>query len=234
MKRLWILFFLPITLFAEPITTRVAAKNGLYDGEKVILTGEVRIENALGVVTADEASLTKSEKGPSEMDFASFELKGKVDVVLESGGRFKCDRVAGDCERLVSHFYGEEQIIYTDARGEIVAREAVVEYVKREGRIQIAKIILLHDVRMVSADREACQYALADRVEYFPQEERILFMGEGKHVLFFDKKKGIELSAEQVRAERVGEREVVQGIGDVSFVFKEEELKSIQERFGIK
>ena len=77
-------------------------------------------------------------------------------------------------------------------------------------------------------NRERPQYALADHVEYFPDEE-LLVMTAKNRVLFYDEERGMELVAYEVRAKRDEDgKESVQGVGDVRFLFEADELEKLR------
>ncbi len=59
--------------------------------------------------------------------------------------------------------------------------------------------------------------------------------GKNNRVLFYDQLKEVQLSAQTVRAQRdpTTKQERMQGVGDVRFVFGQEELAKIKTRFKI-
>ena len=76
---------------------------------------------------------------------------------------------------------------------------------------------------------EKTQYALADHVEFFPDEKVMLFESN-ERVLFYDREKQMQLSAKKVRAHR-GIEDEVRGYGDVRFCFGAEELDKFKQQF---
>ncbi len=208
--------------------TEISSNHVHYDGEKIILTGKVTVRHLMGVVTSERAELRRDLEGKSKIDFPWAELSCGVVATLTDGGKFTCDKVVSDYFKMTSHFTASEQIHYSDGLGELFADDAIVNFEEEKNRVYPTKITLTGHIKMIR-QIPSLQYALADSVEYFPKEETLIFKGD--KVLFFDKAKGLQLSANEVRAKRDGEKESVQGIGEVSFLFKEEELKKLQDQF---
>src|SRR5262249_30835599 len=85
------------------------------------------------------------------------------------------------------------------------------------------------------------QYALADRVEYFPKNQEALFStkGSGRRVLYYDTANDMQVSAPALRIKRdqVTHKDSVKGIGDVRFNFVEHEidqLEQLRKRFALE
>lgn len=93
--------------------------------------------------------------------------------------------------------------------------------------MQATKITLEGNVRMVNG--EQTQFAMADHVEYFPNEKTMIFTSDSR-VYFYDKQKQIQLSAKKVRATR-GEEDEIEGYGDVRFIFGQEEIEQLKRLF---
>lgn len=236
MKFVLFFFFLALPLFASETTT-VSSEMAHYDGKVVTLGGNVTIEHPLGKVTAQKATLTRDEEGKCEVDFPWIDLEDNVQADLTKGSLLQCHKVFIDMVHLTSEFSGKPAIYYRDEVGEIIADKACVDYQKIEGNYKPVKITLLGKVQMKNSGKKETvffQYALADRVEYFPQEAvMILKSEENKRVLFFDPEKEIQLSAKTIRAQRDMDtgKDSVQGFGDVRCIFKQEELDKLKEQF---
>jgi len=133
-----------------------------------------------------------------------------------------------------AHYDGERMILkghvhVVDTMGMIDAEEAQVTTVRHEDQWEATHVLLIGHVKMVND--EQTQFALADRVEIFPQEKVMVFEAHtGERVLFIDRVKNMQLAAHKVRAER-GDKDLVQGYGDVRFVFGTEELEKLKTQF---
>lgn len=115
--------------------------------------------------------------------------------------------------------------------GTIEAAEARLTCETREGKIHPLHCLFSKEVRLTH--REENQYALADRLTYYPDQHKILLEGFEHPVLFFDKNREMHLSAQQIEAiqDPLTHQYEVKGIGKVRFVFSEEELTSLKEKF---
>lgn len=112
--------------------------------------------------------------------------------------------------------------------GEIFANEGFVDCENNKKHLHAKKVTLLGDIRMIN--KKKGQYALADIVEYFPDQGLVILKGE--QVLFYDKNRGVELSAKEVHAKRdENKKESVQGIGDVRFLLDGPEMEKLQKKF---
>lgn len=131
-----------------------------------------------------------------------------------------------------AHYDGKQLILIGNVSvdsemGYIKADKAVIDQIEKDKKITASKITLIGHVRMINGEKT--QYALADHVEFFPNENVMIFESEGR-VLFYDKVKQMQLSAKKVRAHR-GIEDEVQGYGDVRFVFGTEELDRFKKQF---
>lgn len=231
----FLLYLLSSLLIANETdkTTTITANEVEYDGSRILLNGKVTLTNIMGTVKANHAILQRDLLGTCKIDFPYLELFENVEATFSNKGVLHCEKVICNYFTLKSHFTGTNELHYIDERGEIFAREGVVEYEEKGNSIEPLKITLKGNVRLIHKE-PASQYALADILEYYPKEEVVTLKGEeGRRVLFFDRAKGMQMSALEVRAKRNGEegKEAIQGIGDVCFLFKEEELNKLKDRF---
>lgn len=212
--------------------TVVESNEAHYNGRMITLTGRVSVENAMGKVTAEKAVLTRDESGSTKIDFPWIELTCAVTLTLPDGNHLNCDHVFLDYTKMTSHFTGSPQIAYFDERGEVWADEAFIDYIEVEGSIKPTKVRLVDNVQLMYVEND--QYALADLVTYYPDEQLMILEGkENMRVLFFDKQRNMQLSAHTVRALRNPEtnKDSIKGVGDVRFVFRQEELSKLKEQF---
>jgi lipopolysaccharide export system protein LptA len=135
-----------------------------------------------------------------------------------------------------------KQVFFEDAKGEIYADKALIQYRCNDHAVIPYKVILVGNVRIFNrlnaSDDDAAaanQYALADRVDFFPSTKEMVFKAApGHRVLFFDKVNNLEVSAPAVKIirDRSATKEaVVQGMGDVRFSFLEHEFEQLRSKF---
>lgn len=234
-------FLSTLTTYAKEITT-VESDQAHYDGKIVLLTGQVLVENSLGKIIAQTAQLKRDEHGISKIDFPFIELNENVSAQLYNGSILHCHHVSINYDSLSGIFYGNDttQVHYCDDMGEIYANQAQISYAYINGEYKPVKITLIDQVQLINhmkaQEKSQRQYALADRVEYFfDQEEMILQANEGKRVLFFDPVKDMQLAARLVKGHRNYQtgNQAIQGIGDVRLTFKQDELDKLKKSFNI-
>lgn len=236
--RLFLLFLmiaLPCLLRGEEETV-VESKTAHYDGEKITLTGDVSVENAMGRLTAQQAILRRDEMRRTKIDFPWIELSTDVALTLSNGSTVHCQNMSLDYTEMSCLLFGNPQVIYKTEGKEVFADQARIDYEEREGSIKPTKITLTEHVRLVnhgSKEEPSDQYALADCLIYFPDAGFMVLESKTNRVLFYDKERGMQLSARTVHAKRdpLTLKESIQGLGDVRFVFGPEELRKLTDRF---
>lgn len=224
MKYGYLFFLLCSTCFAQETT--IEARSARYEEEKIYLEGNVIIGHVLGAVRAQSALLIRNEASGAPVDFSYLELSQEVVATLSNGAQLEGEKLICDYQKMASTLTGNPQVHYSDDKGEVFANSCSVSYEEKKGKVDVQSLTLVGAVRL---QNKAQQYACGDRLEYFPdKEEIVLFADEGKKVLFFDKAKGVQLSATKIIARG---KESIQGVGEVSFVLKQEELENLKHQF---
>ncbi|MCH9627482.1 MAG: hypothetical protein S4CHLAM2_11230 [Chlamydiales bacterium] len=226
-KWLWFLL-LQATLYSNE--TVVESNDAHYNGSTLTLAGQVVVEHAMGRVHAEKAVLNRDEAGTTKIDFPWIELSEAVCLTLPSGGRMECAAVFLDYTKMTSHFKGEPLVQFISEMGSVYASQADVDYVEVDQSIQPTQVILSDHVQLINA--EADQYALADLVIYYPETQKMVLKGKESRVLFFDKTRNVQISAQTVHAEKnvhTGQ-DSIQGVGDVRFIFSPEELSRLKDQ----
>lgn len=133
-----------------------------------------------------------------------------------------------------------QQVVFQDDLGEIYTDKLTIFYAIVENAPTIDKLLLEGNIRMrgspaiSSRGHNGFQYALADIVEYTPQNQEVLLKSTGSHrVLFFDKLNNLQVSAPAltVRRDKSSNKDSIKGQGDVRFSFLAQELEKFQEFF---
>lgn len=214
----------------------IQAQSVHYDGEIILLSQEVLVENSMGKITAEKAILKKDHEGITKIDFPWVELTGGVVVTLPDGALLTCEQIFLDYTEMHAILTGKPYIVYTDQGKKVYASKSRIDYLEENGKIQLAKVTLIDNVQMENHGSEkdpADQYALADLVTYFPKTNLMIFEGNKNRVLFFDTIRKMELSASSIHATRDVEtnKERIQGKGDVRFLFCMEEAEKLKGQF---
>lgn len=137
-----------------------------------------------------------------------------------------------------------KQVYFQDALGEIYADKVLLDYDYNTcHNIVLRQVTLIGNVRILnrkSQDLEETgtlmQYALADRVEFFPETREMTFSSTGKkRVLFYDKGNNVKVSATALKIKREPgmKSESIQGVGDVRFSFVDKEFDQIRKQFNL-
>jgi len=219
MKKTVLFLLLPFFLHAQELTM-IDSDKAHFDGEKMILSEGVFLEHELGKVSANHAILTPADKNSPFM-FEVAEMSGDVEIEISGMGTIHADRVTVNLAERFAYFEGD-QVHYTDEINQVFADKVTVE---------TEKVFLEGNVKVMSRGGVLLQYILADTAEYFSETKTIVFQSKnGKRVIFFDQPNNIQMSAPGLKVVR-GEKESIQGIGDVRFELIEEELKELKKRF---
>ncbi len=136
-----------------------------------------------------------------------------------------------------------DQVFFEDHQGQIFADSAIIKYGLAGTAIIAKKVTLEGHVRLLNnyavgpeKNSPLAQYALADMVEFFPQENELLFTAKkGQRVLFFDKANDLQVSAPGLKITRdaVTKKDSFKGIGDVRFSLIDHEIAQLKQKFAL-
>lgn len=137
-----------------------------------------------------------------------------------------------------------QQIFFNDRLGEIYADQVILEYEEINYTLSPSKLTLVGNVRLLNRssvnqdETEAfLQYALADRVEFYPKTHEMRMSAvKPTRVLFLDKINNLQVSAPAVKVKRdqAMKKESIQGEGDVRFSFVDNELEKLKKHFALE
>jgi len=114
--RLLLIPFLFLALGAKtPDSGGISSSSASYDGNALILTGQVALNHGLGKMLAEEAVLQKQETG-KEFPFSTIALKRGIQIELQDHARLRCDKADLDFSALQGKLFsgGKEKVVYTD------------------------------------------------------------------------------------------------------------------------
>ncbi|WP_154017789.1 hypothetical protein [Candidatus Protochlamydia phocaeensis] len=191
-------------------------------------------KNIRSIVSSQDTELTYMDSkkgiahrvvccGPVEIDHEKYEMRMQSPTDLQ-----------GEVQE-------GKQIYFENALGDMYADRMHLVYSLESGKMVPAKITLEGHVQMLNRfdghfqeSSSVLQYALADRVEFFPAVQEILLSSSpGSRVLFFDKVNNVKMSAPslKIRHDEKSQKGSIQGIGDVRFTFIEKEMDQLRQRF---
>jgi len=135
----------------------------------------------------------------------------------------------------------EDAVTFKDRLGEVHANRCVIDF---EGEQQVMRHIHLEgDIRILNClklnplDESSKQYALAERVDYYPETgEMLLYAADDARVLFYDQDEEFEVSAPALKIQRNKKplKHAVFGLGDVRFHFADDEKEQLKKRFNVR
>jgi hypothetical protein len=132
---------------------------------------------------------------------------------------------------------GNEQIFFSDQYGQIYADRILLNFNEASGKLEPLKIQFFGNVRLQNNTPGTEQYALADEAFFeFGKSTLTLQSKQRPRVLFYDELNKVEASAPSLvinRDPKTGQN-VMRGIGNVRFVFAEEELNELKKRFSLE
>ncbi len=93
-------------------STAVSSSNASYDGNSLVLKGQVLLDHGLGQMKAEEAILDKQEVG-KEFPFSFIRLRTDVVLTLSQDATLSCDTADLDFNSLEGHLTSSERLRYT-------------------------------------------------------------------------------------------------------------------------
>lgn len=91
----------------------VSSSSANYDGNALLLKGEVMLDHGLGKMRAEEAKLQRQEVG-KDFPFSMIHLQNKVALSFKDGGEVACDTADLDFSALQGALTSAEKVVYTD------------------------------------------------------------------------------------------------------------------------
>lgn len=139
---LGLLFFtLPLHLLAN--TSSISSTKALYNGNVLVLSGNVDLEHSLGKIHSGAARLEKEE---ADAPFSSIHLSQGVLISLKTEGEISCESANFDFKSLTGNFFPKngEKISFssqlTKTPFSLSSKTAEVEFTKVAEEIKIARI----------------------------------------------------------------------------------------------
>lgn len=137
-------------------------------------------------------------------------------------------------KRVVMSSNGSDPIYFRDPHGEIYADRAELLYDEKQKPL---RLILEGNIRLQNTTAGALQYALADEgIFEFEKNTLTLKAKTRPRVLFYDELNKVQASAPGLTINRDPKngQNVLRGMGNVRFIFAEEELNELKKRFSFE
>jgi hypothetical protein len=98
------MLILPLQYAAAAPLTQIQANEVDYDGKKILMVGEVRIDHQFGKILCDKAELIMPEGEQKRMTPDKIFLNGAVEVTLRDGSILTSDAADINCQTLEGYF----------------------------------------------------------------------------------------------------------------------------------
>ncbi len=109
-KHFLLLVFLPLALYSNELTI-LGSDNVDYNGQIMVLSGGVDLENDFGRIKANEVILYPAEKD-SKLKFQSVKLVGDVKFTIKGNGTIECEEAHMDFVKKEGAFLGKDATSY--------------------------------------------------------------------------------------------------------------------------
>lgn len=135
-----ICFVLPFSLMAN--TSSISSTKALYDGNILVLSGNVELDHSLGKMQSGAARLEKEEP---DAPFSSIHLSKGVRIALKTSSEISCESADLDFKSLIGKLFPKsgERIYFshlTKTPFSLSSKTAEVEFTKLAEDIKVAKI----------------------------------------------------------------------------------------------
>ncbi|MDN3505948.1 MAG: hypothetical protein P0S96_01815 [Simkaniaceae bacterium] len=132
----------PLLLSAEITTSSISSKKASYDGNALMLKGEVELEHALGHLQSGAARLIRESEGAP---FTSIYLRDDVRIALKNRGEIHCAKADFDFNDLKGKLLPArgQMIEFLNLQTEplsLLSKEAEIEFVRENNSLRVAKI----------------------------------------------------------------------------------------------
>lgn len=99
-----------------PAVLSIQSNTADYNGNTIVLKGNVLVEHALGTLTADQIEL-QSEMVDGKAHWHHILLQGNVDIAFKAGGHLSCGSAKIDYGKRQGSFFGnaDRQAVYTES-----------------------------------------------------------------------------------------------------------------------
>jgi len=134
-------FLIPLMLaFSSPIpeSGSVSSANASYDGNALVLKGQVILDHGLGKMEAEEAVLQRQEMG-KDFPFSLIHLKKEVLLSLKNNASLKCETADLDFLSLKGTLLSSDQVVYTDAFKKKKGASTIFRLMSKSFKLQLSK-----------------------------------------------------------------------------------------------
>lgn len=123
----------------KPVDTgTISSSNASYDGNALILKGQVLLDHGLGKMQAEEAVLQKQEVG-KEFPFSLIHLEKDVILKLQQNGELKCEKADLDFSDMKGFLTSSKRVSYIDTLKKRKGKSTSFQLVSQAIDLQFSK-----------------------------------------------------------------------------------------------
>ncbi len=133
-----------------------------------------------------------------------------------------------------------KQVHFSDGLAEMHSDRLIIDYTPIAERLQPSLVTAFGNVclkgHLADTGRgDIAQYALCDKLEYWPSQQRLLLASKPGRAAILDRANGIAVSAPAVEMRRntAGDKPIIRGLGDVRFTLLDRDYQRLRERFNL-
>jgi lipopolysaccharide export system protein LptA len=172
------LFFQLASLCADSPPASISSKNASYNGNKLFLEGDVKLDHEFGQMSAATAYLEKDDK-LKDFLFSMINLQKDVFINLKNHGQVLCEVADLNFQTLKGKFFPKlgEKITYMELLEKVKGGQALLKLNSALAEIKISKKGADYHIEEI----EALQDVLIEYAQDFSlQAERAIFQGNGQ------------------------------------------------------
>lgn len=232
-------------IIREQETIRFSSKSMQWNDLERLLTlkEQVKIEgDRLGILEAQGPVIVHIKERGGVREVVKVVCQDRVELVIKDKNNDEHRLSASEslvidreAEKIEVYAKPEQPTCFKDKHGSIIANHMCLHFSSVEemplqltvdGEVQIANKFSLNEDHIL-------QYILADQAKYEFSDRELTLSGGNNRVLLYDKLNNLELSAPilKIKRDKLTDKDSVSGVGDVRFVFIDQELEKIKNRF---
>lgn len=166
------LMFLPLLASAEITTSSISSKHATYDGNALILRGEVQLHHALGKMDAQVARL---EREKAEEPFSSIRLSRDVHIHLAEQGEISCDQADFDFHAMTGTLLpkAKKQVQFFDQTKQVTlsSQIASIQFARDFDQLKVVKVEANPPCTVTHFD----DVIEAEKILLYPDTETVVF-----------------------------------------------------------
>lgn len=215
----------------------IDAGSAEYDGSILHLTDNVKARfETIEILAGQARILPKKTEQKTEVSKIQLENNVTINSLMDATPfSIKSPQIEWDLDTNVIVSNGTPDQVSIEDPSSLIYGDNLTAYLHKENQtLSPKRIHLSGNVKIQKYTTSGHQYAIADSVDYNPLSREWELAAIPPHrVLYYDKQNSITISAPKiiVKQNSVAAKPHVKALGDVRFVFAEQELTELMSRF---